>query len=246
MAHVLCLTDSLNDVSQFVKGAKLLFFPIEQLEPEERRWAFFEEIYQNLKESTDLTRVNLIIAEYVEAVPLVYLMRKDGYFCPAIFIPHTNPYPFDLLFYFLLVSQLSHPEDVILCGSSQAVKGYQTFVNIKSLPSCTFGIKHVYQKGDKAHARKLLNLPEKDKLLLYTGRFMNDKGLAALLKAYQEIRRRLPSASLLLSVNHIDPDYFNQLASQMRHVIFLLFRATEDGFFIPKCGSFCFRCNQHF
>jgi glycosyltransferase involved in cell wall biosynthesis len=227
MKNVLCLSDSLDDISNFVKGCNLSFFQIEQLDPEQRKWEFFDWIYQELKGSLDLSRVDLIIAEYVEAIPLVYFMRKEGYFCPTIFIPHMNPYPLNILFYFLLVSQYSHPQDVVLCGSQQAVNGYNQFVNIHALPICTFGIKNQYRKGDKNQARKELALPLKGKILLYTGRFMNDKALLPLFEAYEEMKKRMKNLSLVLSVNHIDCDYFNSLAPRMRDVI-LFYRLAHE------------------
>lgn len=226
MKNVLCLTDSLGDISHFVKNANMLFFQIEQLEPEEHLFSFFQEIYQKLKESTDLSLIDLIIAEYVESLPLVYFMRRDGYFCPAIFIPHTNPYPLNILFYFLLVSEFSHPEDAVICGSMQAANGYMQFANIKAFPTCTFGIKSSYQKGNKGLARKSLGIPLHKKILLYTGRFMNDKGLVQILDAYEEIKKRILSTTLVLSVNHIDPAYFNMLASRMQDVI-LFYRLEQ-------------------
>lgn len=227
MKNILCLSDSLNDISHFIKQAQLYFFQIEQIDPEEHSFSFFRDIYQRLKESTDLSKIDLIIAEYIEAIPLVYFMRKEGYFAPAIFIPHTNPYPLNILFYFLLVSELSHPGDVVICGSMQAARGYQHFTNIPALPICTFGIKQHYQKGDKSTVRKKFGLPLNKKILLYTGRFMNDKGLIQLLEAYDEIKNRVKNVLLVLSVNHIDPHYYNKLAPRLQDAV-LFFRLEQE------------------
>src|ERR1700730_1744878 len=109
---ILCLSESEEQVLNFVKNAHFLFFQIEPLEPGAHSLHFFEGIYNTIKESTDLSAIDLIIAENIESIPLVYFMRKEGYFCPAIFIPHTNAYPLNILFYFLLVSEFSHPADV--------------------------------------------------------------------------------------------------------------------------------------
>src|SRR5581483_6836653 len=98
----------------------VLFFPIEQLDPGQHSFPFFHHIFEQLEEQTALSEIDLVIAEYIEAVPLVYLMRKRGHYCPAIFIPHTNAYPFNIFFYFLLISHYAHPGDRILCGSMQA------------------------------------------------------------------------------------------------------------------------------
>lgn len=227
MTNILSLSDSLTDIKNFVKDANLYFFQIEQLDPDEHSFDNFRDIYFKLRKSVDLSTIDLIIAEYVEAIPLVYFMRKDGFFCPSIFIPHTNAYPLNILFYFLLVSHFSHPNDVILCGSMQAAKGYTQLLGIRALPLCTFGIRNSYQPGDKFLARTKLGLPQEDKLLLYTGRFMNDKGLVQLLDVYERVRERIGNVSLILSVNHIDPVYYNQLAPRLRNSI-LFYRLRPD------------------
>ncbi len=239
MKNILCLTDSLDDIQNFVKRAHLFFFQIEQLEPEEHSFLFFEEVYRKLKESTDLSQIDVVIAEYVEAVPLIYFMRKEGYFCPTIFIPHTNAYPFNILFYFLLVSHLCHQDDLILCGSVQAAKGYQQLVRIKALPICTFGIKPIEQIGSKYLAREKLGLAQKGKILLYTGRFMNDKGLMPLFEIYEHIKKRIDGISLVLSVNHIDPDYYNQIAPRMRDTtLFYRLKRREMGLLYQSADLF--------
>lgn len=233
--NVLCLSDSLDDIRNFIQNAQLLFFPIEQLEPDEHRFSFFEEVYEKLKSSVDLAKVDLIIAEFVEAIPLVYFMRRDGFFAPAIFIPHTNAYPLNLFFYFLLVSHLKHPDDVVLCGSQAAAMGYQKVVNIKALPIATFGIKSRFIRGDKKIARRELGLPEKGKYMLYTGRFMNDKGLAPLLSIYENLKSAHPDLTLLLSISHIDPHCFNQLAPRLKDVI--VFYRLENEQMVPLYQS---------
>lgn len=227
MKTVLCLTDTLDDVKNFIRGAQLLFFPIEQLDPDEHRFEAFQEIYHKLSESCDLASVDLIIAEFVEAIPLVYFMRKEGFYAPAIFIPHTNAYPLNLLFYFLLVSHFSHPDDLVLCGSKQAAIGYEQITRIKALPITTFGIKSDYEKGDKKKARKQLGLSPESKYLLYTGRFMNDKGIESLLDIYERVRSHLPETTLLLSITHIDPAYFNHLASRLKETI-IFYRLEKE------------------
>lgn len=223
---ILCLSETEDNVLNFVKNAQFLFFQMEPLDPEAHSFGFFEEIYQNLKKSTDLSKVDLVIAENIEAIPLVYFMRKDGFFCPAIFIPHTNAYPLNILFYFLLVSSYAHPADVVLCGSKQAAVGYEKFVTITALPTCTFGIKSAYVKRDKLEARKELGLPADKKICLYTGRFMNDKGLVQLLDVYEGIKKRIDNVVLVLSITHIDPIYFNMLAARMQDAI--LFYRLEN------------------
>lgn len=227
MKNVLCISDSSDDVANFVKNARVFFFQIMQLEPEEHSLPFFQNVFAKLEQSVDLSKVDLVIAEYIEAIPLVYFMRKKGHFCPVIFIPHTNPYPLNILIYFLLVSIHSHPDDLILCGSEQAANGYMKLVNIKALPICTFGIKNFYKKGSKEFARSQLGFPQDKKILLYTGRFMNDKGISQLLSSYEEIKKKEGNVSLILSITHIDPDYFNSLASRMGDVI-LFYRLEHE------------------
>lgn len=219
MKTILCLSESDENVLNFVQDAEFLFFAMEPLDPADHSMKRFENIFSILADSTDLSQVDLVIAENIEAIPLVYFMRKAGYFCPAIFIPHTNAYPLNILFYFMLVSELAHPDDRILCGSQQAAKGYQSTIGMRSLPICTFGIKNSYQKGDRAAARQQLGLPLDKKILLYTGRFMNDKGLAQLCDVYEIIKNRREDVLLVLCISHIDPHYYNWLAPRLRDAV---------------------------
>lgn len=228
MRNVLCLTDSLEDIAKFAQGSQAYFFKLQQLEPEEHTMELFEEVYAKLKQSCDLSQINVVIAEYIEAIPLVYLMRRDGFYCPTLFIPHTNPYPFNILFYFLLVSILSHPGDRIVCGSANAANAYKAVTGITSLNICTFGIKRRYQKGDRTAAREALGLPKTKSILLYTGRFMNDKGLGPLISSYDAIRAHLPNTLLVLSTTHIDSKYYNALAPKLADGVILFHQLTLD------------------
>ncbi|BDM70219.1 hypothetical protein HEK616_37060 [Streptomyces nigrescens] len=219
MPKVLALTDSSEDIKNFCTEADTLFFRIRPLPAAEHTYDRFQEMYRKLKESCDLSSVEVVVAEYVEAVPLVYFMRRDGYHCPALMIPHSNPYPFNLLFYFLLLAGHAHPADLVICGSQNAARAYEHFTGIPAANICTFGIKDVYTRQDKTECRELLGLPRDRDILLYTGRFMNDKGLCSLLSGYRRLREERPSALLVMSVTHIDPPYFNRLAARMEDVI---------------------------
>ncbi|MET7640015.1 glycosyltransferase family 4 protein [Streptomyces sp. NPDC005438] len=225
MTKILALTDSSDDIRNFCEEADTLFFRLHPLPPTEHTYERFYEMYRALKSSCDLSIVDVVIAEYVEAVPLVYFMRRDGYNAPALMIPHSNPYPLNLLFYFLLVAELSHPQDLVICGSENAVRAYEHLTGIPAANICTFGIKDVYGRQDRSECRQLLGLPQDRQILLYTGRFMNDKGLGALLSGYHLLRKDNPSALLVMSVTHIDPPYYNRLAAQMEDV--LLFHRLE-------------------
>ncbi|MFE7539716.1 glycosyltransferase family 4 protein [Streptomyces platensis] len=225
MPKVLALTDSSEDIKNFCTEADTLFFRIRPLPAAEHTYDRFREMYRILKASCDLASVEVIVAEYVEAVPLVYFMRRDGYHCPALMIPHSNPYPLNLLFYFLLVAEHVHPADLVICGSQNAVRAYEHLTGIPAANICTFGIKDVYTWQDKAERRELLGLPQDRRILLYTGRFMNDKGLTSLLSGYHRLREHDPSVLLVMSVTHIDPPYFNRLAARMADVI--LFHRLE-------------------
>ncbi|MFJ9813970.1 glycosyltransferase family 4 protein [Streptomyces sp. NPDC101151] len=219
MPRVLALTDSPEDVRRFCPAEDTLLFRIRLLPPEEHTYERFAEIYRALKASCDLSRVDVVVAEYVESLPLLHFMRRDGYRPPALMIPHTNPYPLHILLYFLLVAARPHPADLVICGSRNAERAYRHVTGIPSGNICTFGIKDVYRTRDRATSRAALGLPPQGRLLLYTGRFMNDKGLHALLSGYHRLRAEDPDVLLTMSVTHIDPPYFNRLAPLMRDVV---------------------------
>ncbi|MFE4514472.1 glycosyltransferase family 4 protein [Kitasatospora sp. NPDC056783] len=225
MARILALTDSAEDVRHFCRGDELFLFRIGLLPPREHSPERFEEIYRTLKASCDLSTIDVIVAEYVEALPLLYLMRRDGYLCPALMIPHTNPYPLHILFYFLLLAEHPHPADLVVCGSRNAQRAYEHLTGIRAGDICTFGIKDLYRRKDRAESRRRLGLPPDHTILLYTGRFMNDKGLEPLLAGYERLRDERPRTLLAMSVTHIDPPYYNRLAARLRDVV--LFHRLE-------------------
>lgn len=225
MTTVLALTDAPDDVEKFCVEGELLLFRIAQLPTDRHDFAFFEQQYRTLAESCDLSKVDLVIAEYVDSLPLLYFMRRDGYHCPALMIPHTNPYPLNILFYFLLVAAHPHPADLVICGSTNAANAYRRLTGIPARNICTFGIKNVYRPRDRAASRRALGLPQDRRILLYTGRFMNDKGLGPLLEAYELVRESRPDALLVMSVTHVDPPYYNRLAPRMGDAV--LFQRLE-------------------
>lgn len=118
--NILCITDTLNDFKEITKGHDIYFFPIKQLKPSEHNFPLFESAFQKLSKSLDLSQIDLILGEYIEALPIIYFIRRAGYYCPAMLIPHTNAYPLNILIYFILLKCNAHTEDIILCGSEQA------------------------------------------------------------------------------------------------------------------------------
>jgi len=90
---ILCLSDAQEDVIRFSRGHELAFFQIQQMSPLDHSADVFRNQFQHLQSTVDLGSIGLVLAEYTEALPLVYLMREAGFRCPAIFVPHTNPYP---------------------------------------------------------------------------------------------------------------------------------------------------------
>lgn len=219
MKRVLALTDAPDDVRIFCQDSELLLFRIEQMPANQHSFAFFEQVYRKLRESCDLSSVDLVIAEYTESLPLLYLMRRDGFSCPALIIPHTNPYPLNILCHLLLVAETAHPGDLVICGSTNAATAYERVAGIPARNICTFGIKNIYRPGDQAAAREHLGLPAGRPILLYTGRFMTDKGIGPLLAAYHRLRSHTPEALLVMSMTHVDTVLYNQLAAQLEHVV---------------------------
>lgn len=219
MKNILCLSDSLEDVNNFTKSYNVWLYKIEQIPPSAHNMKTFASMYKDMSGNIDLSKIDLVIAEYIESLPLLFFMRKHGYNCPAIMIPHTNPYPLNILIYFLLLKVLSNQHDIILCGSQNAALAYESVVKIPAKNVCTFGIKNIYYKKDQSHSRVLLNLPLTGKILLYTGRLMNDKGINNLLAVYSDLKKEFHDLQLVLSVSNIDPFYYNQIASLFKDVI---------------------------
>lgn len=228
MKNILCITDTLNDFKQISQGHAVYFFPITQLKPSQHSFSLFQSGFENLSKQLDLKQIDLIIAEYVEALPLVYFIRRAGFYCPAVLIPHTNAYPLNILIYFILLKCYAHVEDIILCGSENAVVAYKKMLGINAKNIATFGIKKDFVPLDRACCRKELRLTENKKILLFTGRFMNDKGLETLLSIYSSLLKCTDqSIQLIISTSHIDPIYYNALAHQTKEVI-IFYRLTRE------------------
>ncbi|MFJ5725507.1 glycosyltransferase family 4 protein [Streptomyces sp. NPDC093149] len=219
MTTVLALTDSTEDIQHFCPAGSTFVFRIRLLPAHEHTYEHFEEIYRSLKESCDLSTIDVVVAEYAESLPLLYFMRRDGYSCPALMIPHNNPYPLHILCYFLLVAAHAHPGDLVLCGSRHAQRAYEHLTGIPARALCTFGISDVYRPLPRDASRQHLVLPLDRTILLYTGRFMNDKGLEPLLTVARTLHKEDPRILLVLSATHIDPHYYNRLAGRMENVV---------------------------
>ncbi|MFZ0218852.1 MAG: glycosyltransferase family 4 protein [Candidatus Aquirickettsiella sp.] len=225
--NILCITDTLNDFKEITQGHAVYFFPIKQLRPSEHNFSFFESSFKKLSNQLDLSQIDLILAEYIEALPLIYFIRCAGFYCPSILIPHTNAYPLTILIYFILLRCYSHAEDIILCGSEQAAVAYKKIVAINAKNIATFGIKRDFKPLNKASCREELQLSKDKKILLYTGRFMNDKGLETLLSIYSTLLKQKQNVQLIISTSHIDPVYYNALAHYTQNVI-IYYRLARD------------------
>jgi|GEM_PF-2155194 len=225
--NILCITDTLNDFKEITKGHDIYFFPIKQLKPSEHNFPFFESAFQKLSKSLDLSQIDLILGEYIEALPIIYFIRRAGYYCPAILIPHTNAYPLNILIYFILLKCYAHTEDIILCGSEQAAFAFKKIVGINAKNIATFGIKSDFIPLNRTLCKEGLQLPKDKKILLYTGRFMNDKGLETLLAIYLMLLKQKQKVQLIVSTSHIDPNYYNRLAPYTKEVI-IFYRLVRD------------------
>lgn len=213
---ILCLSDAQEDALQFSRGHELVFFEIQQMSPLDHSAELFRAQFQRLQSTVDLRSIRLVFAEYTEALPLVRLMREAGFHCPAIFVPHTNPYPLDTLSLFLLQVALPHAGDLVLCGSENAAQAYRGVTGLDARSICTFGIKDAHlERCDRTSAREALELPLEVPLLLYTGRLMDDKGIRELVEVASRIRMAVPGARLVLSTTHITPSYYNSLAASL-------------------------------
>lgn len=217
---ILCLSDAQEDALHFTRGHELAFFEIQQRSPLDHSADLFQAQFQCLQATMDLRSIDLVFAEYAEALPLVHLMRKAGFHCPAIFVPHMNPYPLDTLSLFLLQVALPHAGDVVLCGSENAAQAYRRVTGLDARSICTFGIKDAHlERCDRTAARKALGLPLGVPLLLYTGRLMDDKGIRELVEVVSQVRMAIPGARLVLSTTHITPGYYNSLAASLSEAI---------------------------
>ena len=218
--RILCLSDTMEDITRFTQGWPVDFFAISQRNPMDYGGDVFHRQYQNLRQQVDLGRIRLVIAEYIEALPLVHLLRRAGYRCPAIFVPHSNAFPLDNLALFLLQTTTPHADDVVLCGSDHAVRGYGRLVGLAAKSICTFGIREVHRERlDPKVCRAALNLPDATPLLLYTGRLMEDKGIRELIQVVALVRQERPEARLVLATTHLTPWYFNELAGGLAGAI---------------------------
>jgi glycosyltransferase involved in cell wall biosynthesis len=228
MKNILCITDTLNDFKEINQGHAVYFFPIAQLKPSQHSFSLFESAFEKLSKQLDLKQIDLIIAEYVEALPLVYFIRRAGFYCPAVLIPHTNAYPLNILIYFILLKCYAHVEDIILCGSENAVVAYKKMLGMNAKNIATFGIKKDFVPLDRAYCRNELQLKKNKKILLFTGRFMNDKGLETLFAIYSSLLKCSAQAlQLVISTSHIDPIYYNALAPHTQNAI-IFYRLTRE------------------
>ncbi|WP_342146993.1 glycosyltransferase family 4 protein [Rickettsiella endosymbiont of Aleochara curtula] len=227
MKNILCITDTLNDFKEITKEHATYFFPIKQLRPSEHNFSLFESAFKKLSNQLDLNQIDLILAEYIEALPLIYFIRRAGFYCPSILIPHTNAYPLDILIYFILLRSYPHSEDIILCGSEHAAVAYKKIVDINAKNIATFGIKKDFKPLNRSLCREELQLSKEKKIMLYTGRFMNDKGLETLLAIYSSLLKQKQNVQLIISTSHIDPNYYNTLAHSTKDVI-IFYRLERD------------------
>lgn len=220
MARVLCLTNSDRDVLQMKGDHSMVWFRIEPVLPSRHSAELHNQVFARLAEAVDLNSIDVVFAEFVEAIPIVYLMRRAGYCPPAIFVPHTNPYPIDILLYFLAARSVECEGDIVVCGSQFAVSAYERLTGIRAAPIGTFGISPLFQPRPAADCRAILQLPRDEPIIVYTGRFARDKGIRALLDGWDAWRSRGGKGQLVICSSRLEDEYFNLLAPRLRETIF--------------------------
>ena len=142
---ILCLSDSKTVMEPLTRGWRRAFFPIQQRHPFNHSLKQAERDFEELSHRFELGDVRLIVAEYIDSLLLVFCIRRAGYSIPTIFIPHSNPYPLDNFFYFVLLAILRNPRDTVLCGTRRTAAQYRKLLNIRALPISTFGIDDDFQ-----------------------------------------------------------------------------------------------------
>jgi glycosyltransferase involved in cell wall biosynthesis len=162
-----------------------------------------------------------------------------GATAPALFIPHTNPYPLETYLYFVLVRHFANPFDTVICGSLSSCQAFQSLTGLKAYPLCTFGIKEHFRPLNKSECQDYFQLSRDKTYLIYTGRFMNDKNIEALLTVFHRLIRTYPNLRLIVSCTHIDAFYFNKLSPLMAELpLHLYYRLpSSDLVKLYNCSS---------
>jgi len=209
-------------------------------------WRRFQKKYHEILASCNLDDVQLILAEHIDSLGILILMRLDGYRIPAHIFPHINAFPLEVLTLFSIFRALGHEEDIVVCGCTNTAKRYQAVLGVQTLAIPTFGISDDFYPMDSRWCRKKLHIPQHEKILLFTGRFAKDKAIPQLLRVYQQLKSSYP-LRLVLILSAFERPLWNRTQNLLSDVHIIhsasieelrLWYNAADIFSFPGCSIF--------
>lgn len=234
---LLSIAYSKKEINEILNIYDNYFFDIRTNSPLKIDKNYCDVFFKQIESTLDLRKVKLCLVEGMEAIYILYLIRKNGYIFPAIIIPHCNPYPFDNFLRILLLKYYHHPNDTILSGSNHSANIYYSLTGITSLPIYTFGIDNVFTQLDKKKCKSKFNLSLNDKFIIYTGRLMPDKNIDSLLDVYFLIKKKIQNVKLIIAVNHINYDYLNKLRNKFKDLELFYGLNSDELCYLYNCAD---------
>lgn len=243
---ILCLSHSPSIMSEICQDLSYTHIFLAPVHPFQYSWKRFHSVYQEVRERCSLEDVQLILAENVDALGVIILMRLDGYRIPTILFPHINAFPLEVLMLYSIFCVLGHEEDVVVCGCADTAQRYRYTLGIQTLALPTFGITDDFYPMDPHWCRRKLQLSQDEKMIVFAGRFAKDKALPQLLRTAQRLRKSFP-LRLVLILSSIEQDLWRKHRSVLAdaHVLhnvskekLRLWYNAADVFSFPGCSIF--------
>ncbi|MBS3068348.1 glycosyltransferase family 4 protein [Candidatus Micrarchaeota archaeon] len=140
--------------------------------------------------------------------------------------------------------------DIITCDSIALKNQLEHKYKIKAVAIQNAVDKNYYSKIQKSNARSLLNIKTRDKIILFTGRFVAEKGLDTLLTAASNLLNRRKDITLLLIGGGFDEkivhgwlgrnrNYKNKILTIpfLRHELMKTAYCASDVFVLPSLAE---------
>ena len=243
---ILCLSGSpliMSEICQSLSHTHIFLAPVH---PFQYSWRRFQKVYQEIQERCSLQDVQLILAENVDALGVLILMRLDGYRIPTILFPHINAFPLEVLMLYSIFRVLGHEDDVVVCGCADTAQRYRYTLGIQTLALPTFGITDDFYPMDPRWCRQKLQLSQDEKIIVFAGRFAKDKALPQLLHTVQRLQKSIP-VRLVLILSSVEQELWQRHQHLLADTYVLhdvskeelrLWYNAADIFSFPGCSIF--------
>ena len=183
-------------------------------------------VKEKVVEPGNMDSIRYILGNTDIAVLWITLLRILDVRIPAVIIPTFNPFPANFVIPHLMLSELRTNHDIRVVGCDLSKRIFK-LLGCDTIKLPTWGVDtsrfKPLNQNVKNEIRSDLGIPLNHKILLYTGRLVEEKNVDMLLEIFQDLKSKNPEMSLVICANFWSDKYYQLLKEQAESISDVLF-----------------------